>query len=54
MKLDPRKRELLILTIMHHWPTRSSGCECGGVKLGGSFPEHVVEMYEKALEERGL
>lgn len=44
-------RTVLVDVLVHHWPTRSNGCECGWAKLGASYPEHVVDVYESAMAE---
>lgn len=43
---DGYDRGRLVEVVMHHWPTRTSGCACGAVALGHSFAEHVADMYE--------
>jgi hypothetical protein len=47
------RREVLINTLTHHWPTATSGCQCGWARLGHSYPEHVALMYEAAAALRG-
>lgn len=43
-------REVLTTVLTYHWPTKSSGCQCGWAKLGASFPEHVADVYEDAIQ----
>ena len=40
------ERAKLVETLVHHWPTSTSGCICGWAKLGHSFPEHLADQYE--------
>lgn len=42
------RRDVLVDVLVHHWPTRTNGCECGWAVLGASFPEHVADVYEDA------
>jgi hypothetical protein len=43
-------REVLVSTLVRHWPTKTSGCGCGWAELGRSHPEHVADMYEAAMD----
>jgi hypothetical protein len=47
--MSPAERATLIAVLVHHWPTRTSGCGCGWTQLGASHPEHVADAYEQAL-----
>lgn len=47
--MDRYDRERLVEVLVYHWQTRTSGCGCGGMTLGQSYPEHVANMYEQAL-----
>lgn len=47
-------RKVLVDVLVHHWPTNSSGCFCGAVVLGASFPEHVADVYERAVQAAQL
>ena len=38
-------------TLTHHWPTSTSGCQCGGVSLGHSYPAHIARITIAALRE---
>lgn len=42
----PYDRERLVDVLVRHAQTSTSGCLCGGVALGGSYPEHVAAVYE--------
>ncbi len=41
-------RDLLVLVLTYHQPTKNSGCICGGVALGESWAEHVADVFETA------
>lgn len=43
-------REVLVDILLHHRPTESSACQCGGVPLGHSWPEHIADVYENTIE----
>jgi hypothetical protein len=43
-------RAQLIDVLIHHAQTSTSGCACGGVKLGGSYPEHIADVLKKRLQ----
>lgn len=45
-------RARLVDVLVHHWPTRTNGCECGWAVLGASYPEHVADVYELAAKEK--
>jgi hypothetical protein len=47
--LSAEHRELLLDVLIYHQPTNTSGCICGGVELGKSHPEHVVEIFETRM-----
>jgi hypothetical protein len=42
--VDARAVEILVA----HMRTDTSGCHCGGVPLGASYPEHVVALLRAA------
>jgi hypothetical protein len=44
-------RKVLVEVLAYHWPTNTAGCTCGQVALGRSYPEHVADVYEAAVEE---
>jgi hypothetical protein len=50
MILSEEIRAQLIDVLIRHWATNTSGCVCGRVKLGGSYPEHIADVLEKRLE----
>lgn len=39
---------------MNHWPADSAACRLGCTKLGESWPEHIADLYEQALEDERL
>lgn len=46
--LDKRAaRERLIQVLIYHQRTDDTGCACGWATLGGSFAEHVADVYEQ-------
>jgi hypothetical protein len=42
-------RPILVDVLVHHVRTPTSGCYCGGVPLGASWPEHICDVYEEAV-----
>lgn len=42
-RLTPPER-LAIEVLIAHQRTNTSGCHCGGVRLGGSHAEHLLEQ----------
>lgn len=49
--MTAEERRILVNVLTWHWPNASNGCSCGWAKLGASYPEHIVDMYETALVE---
>lgn len=47
--MTPEMRQCLVDVLIHHWATPTSGCTCGGVKLGASWPEHVADVFEASM-----
>lgn len=41
--VDDQRREQVAERILRHWPTPTSGCHCGGVPLGHSWPRHLAD-----------
>lgn len=37
------RRDAYVEVILQHWLTPTSGCRCGGVSLGHSWPEHLAD-----------
>lgn len=42
------RRELLASVILEHMRTNTSGCACGGVALGHSYPHHLADVLIEA------
>ena len=51
MKLTQRQADALREVLVFHAQTSTSGCFCGGVKLGGSWPGHVIAVLQDMLDE---
>lgn len=49
----PWDRELMLDVLIYHQQTASSGCHCGWARLGYSYCEHVIEVYEESVLFRG-
>ena len=47
--MTARERAVLIVVLVYHWRTNTSGCGCGWAVLGASHAEHVADVYEEAL-----
>lgn len=45
----PYDRDVLVDVLVHHWPNRSNGCECGWSVLGASYPGHIADVYEASV-----
>lgn len=43
------RRDALVEVLLHHRPTQSSACRCGGVRLGQSWPDHLADVYQEML-----
>ena len=43
-------RDVLVTTLIYHWRTTANRCECGWGRVGASFPEHIADAYEQALQ----
>ncbi len=46
-------RAVLVMTLVYHWRTNTSGCGCGCAVLGASHAEHVADVYEESVTARG-
>lgn len=47
-------RPALVDVLLHHRPTLTSACQCDGIRLGDSWPEHIADVYEqKAAADLG-
>lgn len=43
----------LVRVLTYHQRTEDTGCACGWGEWGGSFAEHVAEVYRQALGFEG-
>lgn len=50
MILTDEERTILVDVLVYHYRKNSASCGCGWAELGRSHPEHVVDVFEQALE----